>query len=173
MPCPEQLKEAKKHAQDALSSGQSHQQLPGVWYSGRENFRRRLPREHGRSQGGGARQIAAASEAALVAMKPGQVSDLIQIEQAYTIIRLNAHSPAHKLGYEEVKTQLRTDLQKSKYEKLRANLDKQLRAKSKVEILSMPGASTHVRDDQPKNWPARNPGISLLSPPASGGELCG
>jgi peptidyl-prolyl cis-trans isomerase SurA len=72
---------------------------------------------------------------ALLAMKPGQVTDVIQIEQAYTIIRLNAHTPATKKTFEQVKTGLRTDLQKSKYEQLRVGLDKRLRANAKVEVL--------------------------------------
>jgi len=72
---------------------------------------------------------------ALLAMKPGQVSDVIQIEQAYTIIRLNAHTPAGKRSFDEVKSGLRTELQKSKYEQLRVGLDKRLRANAKVELL--------------------------------------
>jgi parvulin-like peptidyl-prolyl isomerase len=72
---------------------------------------------------------------ALETMKPGQVSDLIQIEQAYTIIRLNAHSPASTKSFAAVKSELRTDLQKSKYEQLRVALDKHLRANAKVELL--------------------------------------
>ena len=73
--------------------------------------------------------------AALLAMKAGQVSDIIQIEQAYTIVRLNTHTPARKKSFEEVKTELRSQLQKTKYEQLRAGLDKKLRADAKVEIL--------------------------------------
>ena len=72
---------------------------------------------------------------AFLAMKPGQVSDLIQIEPAYTILRLNAHTAAGKQSFEEVKAGLRSELQKSKYERLREGLDKSLRAKAKVEIL--------------------------------------
>jgi peptidyl-prolyl cis-trans isomerase SurA len=72
---------------------------------------------------------------ALSTMKPGQVSDVIQIEQAYTIIRLNAHTLAMKKTFEEVKSSLRTELKKDKYEKLRAGLDKRLRANAKVEVL--------------------------------------
>jgi len=72
---------------------------------------------------------------ALLAMRPGQVSDIIQIEQAYTIVRLNAHTPAKKQSFEEVRSGLRSDLQKSKYEQLRAALDKKLRANARVEIL--------------------------------------
>jgi peptidyl-prolyl cis-trans isomerase SurA len=72
---------------------------------------------------------------AFLSIKPGQVSDLIQIEQAYTIVRLNAHVPAGKYSFDEVKNNLRTELQKQKYEKLRSGLDKKLRAQAKVEIL--------------------------------------
>lgn len=72
---------------------------------------------------------------ALLAMKPGQVSDVIQIEQAYTIIRLNVHALSTKKTFEQVKSGLRTDLQKSKYEQLRVALDKLLRANAKVELL--------------------------------------
>jgi len=71
----------------------------------------------------------------LAAMKPGQVSEVIQIEQAYTIIRLNAHTPAKKQSFEEVKSELRTELKKNKYEQLRMGLDKRLRTNAKVEVL--------------------------------------
>jgi parvulin-like peptidyl-prolyl isomerase len=72
---------------------------------------------------------------AMLAMKPGDVSGLIQIENAYTIVRLNAHTPAHKQSFAEVKGGLQTNLQKQKYEQLRSNLAKQLRAKGKVEVV--------------------------------------
>ena len=71
---------------------------------------------------------------ALAAMKVGEVSGLIQIESAYTIVRLKAHMPARKQPFEEVKKDLKTELQKSKYEKLRSGLAKQLRAKAKIEV---------------------------------------
>jgi parvulin-like peptidyl-prolyl isomerase len=71
----------------------------------------------------------------LQAMQAGQVSGLIQIASAYTIIRLNAHTPAREKPLAEVKNDLKTDLQKSKYEKLRSNLAKQLRSKAKIEVV--------------------------------------
>jgi len=67
-------------------------------------------------------------------MQPGQVSRLIQIESAYTIVRLNSHTAAKKKSLNEVQAELKLDLQKSKYEKLRSGLAKQLRAKAKVEV---------------------------------------
>lgn len=71
---------------------------------------------------------------AILAMQPGQVSGLVQIESAYTIIRLNAHNIATKRSFEEVKADLKVELQKSKYEKLRSNLAKQLRSKAKIQV---------------------------------------
>jgi peptidyl-prolyl cis-trans isomerase C len=72
---------------------------------------------------------------AALAMQAGQISGLIQIENAFTIFRLNAHTPARKQDFAEVKADLRKELHKSKYEKLRSNFAKQLRAKAKIEIV--------------------------------------
>jgi parvulin-like peptidyl-prolyl isomerase len=72
---------------------------------------------------------------AALAMQAGQVSGLIQIENAFTIFRLNAHNPPRKQSFAEVKTELRTEVQKSKYERLRSNLAKSLRVKAKIEIV--------------------------------------
>jgi parvulin-like peptidyl-prolyl isomerase len=68
-------------------------------------------------------------------MKAGDVSGLIQIETAFTIVRLNAHTLAHKQSFEEVKAQLKEEVQKQKYEQLRVNLAKQLRSKAKIEVV--------------------------------------
>jgi parvulin-like peptidyl-prolyl isomerase len=72
---------------------------------------------------------------AALAMQAGQVSGLIQIENAFTIFRLNAHNPAAKQSFAVVKADLKTELQKSKYERLRSNFAKSLRAKAKIEIV--------------------------------------
>ena len=70
-----------------------------------------------------------------LAMQPGQVSDLIQVEQALTIVRLIAHNPAGLQKFDAVKDSLQKQLQNQRTEQLRAGLDKQLRAKAKVEVL--------------------------------------
>ena len=72
---------------------------------------------------------------AMSAMQAGQVSGLIQIETAFTIVRLNAHTPARQQSFAEVKSNLAVELQKSKYEQLRSGLAKQLRAKAKIEVV--------------------------------------
>jgi parvulin-like peptidyl-prolyl isomerase len=69
------------------------------------------------------------------AMQAGQVSGLIQIDNAFTIFRLNAHNPPSKQAFAEVKADLRTEVQKNKYERLRSGFAKQLRTKAKIEIV--------------------------------------
>ncbi len=73
--------------------------------------------------------------AAAQAMKIGQVSDLIQLGPAYTIFRLNGHVAAGVAPFSEVKTKLMTDMQKSKTDQLRAELNKKLRKSAKIEVL--------------------------------------
>ena len=72
---------------------------------------------------------------AALAMKPGQVSDLIQLGPAYTLFRLNAHVQAGVTPFAEVKAKLVTDLQKQKTEQLRSALDQKLRKNAKIEVL--------------------------------------
>ena len=72
---------------------------------------------------------------AALAMKPGQVSDLIQLDNTYTLFRLNGHLPAGIRKFDEVEGQLRKDLQKEKEDRLRTALDAKLRKNAKVEEL--------------------------------------
>jgi parvulin-like peptidyl-prolyl isomerase len=69
----------------------------------------------------------------LGAMKVGEVSDLIQVDQAYTIVRLQEHKAAGKQKFEEVKAQLEKEMRESKRNQLRAALDKKLRAGAQID----------------------------------------
>jgi len=69
----------------------------------------------------------------LAAMQPGQVSDVIQVDQAYTILRLQEHKPGGKASFEEVKAKIEKDLEETKRNQLRAALDKKLRQNAKIE----------------------------------------
>ncbi len=70
-----------------------------------------------------------------LAMKPGEVSDLIPLGKTFTIFRLNRHVPAGRRKFDEVQDQLRTDLQKEKEDRLRTGLDARLHKNAKVEEL--------------------------------------
>jgi parvulin-like peptidyl-prolyl isomerase len=72
---------------------------------------------------------------ALLALQPGQITGVIQIEQAFTIVRLNGHTPAGKSKFEDVKVDLRKELEAKKTNRLRAALDQSLRRKATIEVL--------------------------------------
>jgi peptidyl-prolyl cis-trans isomerase SurA len=66
-------------------------------------------------------------------MKAGQVSGLIPLGSAWTIIRVNSHTPPGKKSFVEVKSKLMEELQKMKYEQLRVSLDKKLHEKAEIQ----------------------------------------
>lgn len=69
----------------------------------------------------------------MLAMQPGEISDVVQLDQSFTIFRLNGHLPAGTRKFGEVKDQLRQQLQKDKEDRLRAALDVRLRKGARVE----------------------------------------
>jgi peptidyl-prolyl cis-trans isomerase SurA len=72
---------------------------------------------------------------AAAAMKPGEVSSLIQLGNAYTIFRLVDHESAGKKPFAVVKDKLKANLQKQKQAEIRAVLNQRLRKSAKVEVL--------------------------------------
>jgi len=70
---------------------------------------------------------------AALAMKPGDVSPLLQLGTAYTLFRLNAHSLPGETKFADVKADLTVRLQKQKYENLRVALDQRLHQNAKIQ----------------------------------------
>ena len=68
-------------------------------------------------------------------LQPGQITGIIQVDQTFTIARLNRHIPASMRKFDEVKESLRKQLEKTKTDQLRSALGKRLRAKAKIEQL--------------------------------------
>jgi len=68
-------------------------------------------------------------------MKAGEVSGLIPLGTAWTIIRVGAHTPPGKSAFAEVKAKLMENLQKQKYEQLRVELDKRLHQNAQIQEL--------------------------------------
>ena len=133
-PTAEQAKEAQKRAEDALRQAKATKS-----YQEFGLLAEKISEDDFRVNMGGHKVIGRDKlppqvVKALQALQPGQVTGLIEIESAYTIIRLNAHNTAKKQSLEEVKADLKVELQKIKYEKLRSGLAKQLRAKAKIEV---------------------------------------
>ncbi len=80
-------------------------------------------------------QMAPAVVQAVEVLQPGQVTHVIQIENAFTIVRLNKHVPAGKLKFEEVKDKVRKQLEQTKTNQVRSDLSKKLKQKAKIEVL--------------------------------------
>ena len=134
-PTPEQAKEAQKKADEALRQAKTTKSYQDFGLLAEkiseDDFRVNLG-DHKAVPGD---KLPPQVVKTLQGMQSGQITGIIQIESAYTIIRLNAHTPAREKPLAEVKSELKTELQRSKYEKLRSGLAKQLRAKAKVEVV--------------------------------------
>ena len=72
---------------------------------------------------------------AVKAMKVGEISDIIKVDRAYVIVRLNAHTPAGKTPFAEAKAKIMSDLQKQRTLETRAALNQKLRKDAKIEVL--------------------------------------
>lgn len=68
-------------------------------------------------------------------LKAGEVSGVIPLGTAWTIVRVNEHTPPGRASFAEAKPKLMTNLQKQKYESLRSGLGKRLREKASIEEL--------------------------------------
>ncbi len=128
-------KEAQKHAQDAVKEAKATKS-----YREFGLLAEKMSDDDWHVNMGDRKAVARAElpppvvDAALK-MKIGDVSDLIQLGDNYTLFRLNAHTPAGKDSFASVKEQLRTELEKEKYLELRAGLNQRLRQNAKIEQL--------------------------------------
>jgi parvulin-like peptidyl-prolyl isomerase len=68
-------------------------------------------------------------------LKVGEVSGLIPLGTAFTIIRINAHTAPGKVTFAEIKTRLMDDMKKDKYERLRSGLGKKLHEGAQIQEL--------------------------------------
>ncbi len=129
----DQLKEGRKRAEDALRQAKATKTAEEFGLLAEkisdDDYRVMM----GQHKPAPVNELAPQVLTAVRAMKPGDVSNVIQIEQAYTIVRLNEHTPAGKMKFEDVKTQLEKELKEKKAEQLRSALDQKLRQNAKIE----------------------------------------
>ena len=134
-PTGEQLKDARKRAEDALKQAKAtrnYEEFGLLAEKLSEDDYRVMMGEHKLVERD---KLPAEVVNATLALQPGQVSDVIHVDQALTIVRLIAHNPAGVQKFEAVKDSLSKQLQQAKTEQLRSGLDKKLRATAKVEVL--------------------------------------
>jgi len=134
-PTPANLKELRKRAEDGLKQAkatQDYEQFGMLAEKISEDDYRVMMGDHQKVDRA---KLAPQVEQALLAIKEGQVTGIIEMDQALTIIRLNQHIMAGKLKFEDVKDSLQKELQKKKVNEVRAALDQRLRKTAKVEEL--------------------------------------
>ena len=134
-PTPENLKEQRKRAEDALKQAKAttnYEQFGMLAEKISEDDYRVMMGNHKAVERA---KLAPQVVQALLTMKPGDVSNIIQVDQAFTIVRLNQHILAGKMKFADVKDSLQKELQKNKLNDVRAALDKRLRKTAKVEEL--------------------------------------
>lgn len=74
-------------------------------------------------------------EEAAFKLKVGEVSDIVKAENAWFIIKLEDKKPEHMVAFEEIKGQLKKELEKNRIQELKEAWITDLRAKSKIEVL--------------------------------------
>jgi len=132
---PEQLKEGRKRAEDALRQAKA-----AKTYEEFGMLAEKISDDDYRVMMGDHKFVERAKLApdvveALLAIQPGQITGILQIDQAYTVVRLNQHVLAGKTKFADAESQLRKELESQKTNQLRASLDQALRRKAKVEVL--------------------------------------
>lgn len=132
---PEIQKEARKHADDALKAAKATKTYQEFGLLAEKISDDDWHVNMGDRKSVEADKLPPPVVQALRSLKAGEVSDLIQLGTAYTLIRLNAHIAAGTSPFQEVKDKLITDLQKQKNEKLRKELSKRLKKTAKIEVL--------------------------------------
>jgi peptidyl-prolyl cis-trans isomerase SurA len=130
---PDQLKEGRKRAEDAL-----HQAKPAKTAEQFGLLAEKLSDDDYRVVMGQHKpvpvdQLAPPVLTFLRSAHIGDVSDLIQLDQAYTIVRLNAHTLAGEAKFLDVRPGLEKELHEAKRNQLRAALDAKLRQNAKIE----------------------------------------
>ena len=132
---PETLKETAKHAQSVLEQAKATKT-----YEQFGLLAEKVSEDDYRVNMGDRKSVPSANLPVEVvkvaqAMKVGDVSGLIQLGTAYTIVRLNAHGLPGKANFADVKSKLISSMQKEKYEHLRVELDKRLHQNATIQEL--------------------------------------
>jgi hypothetical protein len=131
-----QLKEAHKRADDALRQAKAtknYEEFGLLAEKLSEDDFRVMMGDH---KAADRSKLPPAIVKAVEAMKPGQVSDIIEFDaNAYTILRLNAHISAGMQTFASVKDAIREQLAKERTEQLRSALATKLSKNAKIEKL--------------------------------------
>lgn len=132
---PDVLKEAKKRAEDAAKLAKQANSYRDFGLLAEkiseDDFHVNMGDHHELP----AEQLPPPIVAAVKKMKPGDVSNLMQFGNNYTIFRLESVNPAGKTPFAQVKGKLKSEMQKENEQRLRSALAQRLRRNAKIDVL--------------------------------------
>lgn len=134
-PTAEQLKQMKQRAEAALRQAQqtkSYEEFGMLAEKISEDDFRVMMGNHKTLP---ADQLPPAIVQAASKLQPGQISGIVEVDGSYTIIRVNAHTPARTQKFGEINNALRAQMQFRKAEKLRHELGERLRKNAVIQQL--------------------------------------
>jgi len=129
----EQVREARERAEKELPQARATKTNDGFGLLAEKISDDDYRVMEGQHQSTPADQLPPQVVSVLAKMKVGDVSDVVEVGQAFTILRLNAHTPAGEERFDDVKAQLTKQLEQSKTNQLRAALDQRLRQSARIE----------------------------------------
>jgi parvulin-like peptidyl-prolyl isomerase len=127
---------ARRHAEDVLKQAKatkSYEEFGALAEKTSDDEWRVMMGDHGAVEDG---KMPPPVAKIAFGMKPGQVSELIRAENSFCIVRLNSHEAAKQLPFEQVRAQIKKNLQARRVDQLRSALNRQLRKSAKVTELS-------------------------------------
>lgn len=131
----EVLKEAKQRAEDAVNAAKKTNSYESFGLLAEKISDDDFHVKMGDHKEMPAAQMPREIVAAARTMKPGQVSDLLQLGDSYTVFRLVELKPTGKTPFAEAKAQIFTKLQNERTEQIRSALNKSLQKNAKIERL--------------------------------------
>jgi parvulin-like peptidyl-prolyl isomerase len=132
---PDQLKQLRKRAEDALRQAKAtknYEEFGLLAEKISEDDYRVMMGDH---KAVGITELPPPVLQVAASLPQGQVSDLIEVEQALTIIRVNGHTASRMQTFDEAKVQLQSALHQKKLDQKRREFDALLRKTAKIEEL--------------------------------------
>ena len=134
-PTAEQLKDVRTRADDAVRQAKAAKSYEQFGLLAEKLSQDDFRVDMGKHKPTGRAELPPPVVLILDKMQVGQVSDLIQLDNAYTIVRLASHQAAGRKKFAEVNVSLAKILQKKKANQLRTDFDTRLHKNAKVELL--------------------------------------
>ena len=134
-PTPKQEAEARQKAEDALKkakAAKNYEEFGMLAEKVSQDDWRVMMGDHKALPRG---KMPAPIEKVAFSMKPGEVSDLLRMENSWCIVRVNAHNMPKEIPYDQIQTQLKKDLEAQRTEQLRSSLAAKLKKSAKIEVM--------------------------------------